>query len=288
LRRRSTLVGARPPFNAASDVSAPRVKRLSSFMSSGSAASLGSDTPLTRSSFSSHGAAQSLHHGTSPGAPLVRTATLPLLTTEFASDVSSSRASVNLGSQSAHTRALSTHSQRGSLLNPNVQTPQSARSEYEHPLDTLSFGGTDVRHSDSGHLAPLPSFRKSITVGSLHNDFDPHTETFTDYTQSKVCLVADDNPVFCKVIEIILQRMHIECVIVRNGAEAIRSAMGRTVFRAIFMDTRMPIVDGDEATRMIKSTYNANKDTPVFAMAAYEDEAQQVLYDNVLVKPITA
>ncbi|KAJ2628301.1 rim15, signal transduction response regulator, partial [Coemansia sp. RSA 1287] len=112
--------------------------------------------------------------------------------------------------------------------------------------------------------------------------------TFTDYTQSKVCLVADDNPVFCKVIEIILQRMHIECVIVRNGAEAIRSAMGRTVFRAIFMDTRMPIVDGDEATRMIKSTYNANKDTPVFAMAAYEDEAQQVLYDNVLVKPITA
>ncbi|KAJ2667027.1 rim15, signal transduction response regulator [Coemansia sp. RSA 1199] len=287
LRRRSTLVGARPPFNATSDVSsAPHVKRFSSFMSS-SAASLGSDSPSFRASFGSHGAAQSLHHGTSLGTPLVRTATLPLLTTEFASDVSSSRASVNLGSQSAHTRALSTHSQRGSLLNPNVQTPQSARSEYEHSLDTLSFAASDAGHSDSSHLAPLPPFRKSITIGSLHGESDS-TETFTDYTQSKVCLVADDNPVFCKVIEIILQRMHIECVIVRNGAEAIRSAMGRTVFRAIFMDTRMPIVDGDEATRMIKSTYNANKDTPVFAMAAYEDEAQQVLYDNVLVKPITA
>ncbi|KAJ2502968.1 rim15, signal transduction response regulator [Coemansia sp. RSA 1972] len=280
LRRRSTLVGARQPFNAASDVSAPRVKRFSSFMSSGSAASLGSDTSSSRASFGSH-------HGTSLGSPLVRTATLPLLTTEFASDVGSSRASVNLGSQSAHTRALSTHSQRGSLLNPNVQTPQSARSEYEHSIDALSFSASDARHSDSSHLAPLPPFRKSITVGSLHGDSDS-TEPFTDYMQSKVCLVADDNPVFCKVIEIILQRMHIECVIVRNGAEAIRSAMGRTVFRAIFMDTRMPIVDGDEATRMIKSTYNANKDTPVFAMAAYEDEAQQVLYDSVLVKPITA
>ncbi|ORX74611.1 hypothetical protein DL89DRAFT_264437, partial [Linderina pennispora] len=56
--------------------------------------------------------------------------------------------------------------------------------------------------------------------------------------------------------------------------------MGRTVFRAIFMDVGMPIVDGDEATRMIKSTFNANRDTPIIAMAAYDDEATDILYDK--------
>ncbi|KAJ2909017.1 rim15, signal transduction response regulator [Coemansia aciculifera] len=105
--------------------------------------------------------------------------------------------------------------------------------------------------------------------------------------QSRICLVADDNPVCLKIMEIVLRRMHMECVIVRNGAEAIRCAMGRTVFRAIFMDTGMPIVDGDEATRMIKSTYNANKDTPVIAMAAYDGEATGSLYDDAIVKPVT-
>ncbi|ORX63401.1 hypothetical protein DL89DRAFT_273413, partial [Linderina pennispora] len=85
-------------------------------------------------------------------------------------------------------------------------------------------------------------------------------------------------------MEILLARQHMQCVVVRNGAEAIRCAMGRTVFRAIFMDVGMPIVDGDEATRMIKSTFNANRDTPIIAMAAYDDEATDILYDKAIVQ----
>ncbi|KAJ1958539.1 rim15, signal transduction response regulator [Linderina pennispora] len=107
------------------------------------------------------------------------------------------------------------------------------------------------------------------------------------FMKSHICLVADDNPVCCKIMEILLARQHMQCVVVRNGAEAIRCAMGRTVFRAIFMDVGMPIVDGDEATRMIKSTFNANRDTPIIAMAAYDDEATDILYDRTIVKPIT-
>ncbi|KAJ2717338.1 rim15, signal transduction response regulator [Coemansia spiralis] len=145
-----------------------------------------------------------------------------------------------------HRRVASAHSQRRSLLNPNVGALQAE-------------AGSDAE----------ASFER-------------------EYQQSRICLVADDNPVCCKIMEIILRRLHMECVVVRNGAEAIRCAMGRTVYRAIFMDTGMPIVDGDGATRMIKSTFNANRDTPIVAMMAYEGEACDRLYDGAIVKPITA
>ncbi|KAJ1893685.1 hypothetical protein LPJ66_005607, partial [Kickxella alabastrina] len=51
------------------------------------------------------------------------------------------------------------------------------------------------------------------------------------------------------------------------------------------MDMGMPIVDGDEATRMIKSTYNANKEIPIIGMVVYEGEATEALYDGTIVKP---
>ncbi|KAJ1732583.1 rim15, signal transduction response regulator, partial [Coemansia biformis] len=148
-----------------------------------------------------------------------------------------------------HRRVLSAHSQRGSLLNPNACAPQCEAA--------AAAGGSE---------SPL----------------------ITEYQQSRICLVADDNPVCCKIMEIILRRLHMECVVVRNGAEAIRCAMGRTVYRCIFMDTGMPIVGGDEATRMIKSTFNSNRNTPVVAMVAYEGEASDLLYDGAIVKPLTA
>ncbi|KAJ2358577.1 rim15, signal transduction response regulator [Coemansia sp. RSA 2618] len=309
LRRRSTLMGARP--------SMPLVRPIRSLMGGSgsnrsSVTSLSSDlSPAFRASF---GAQQGLSHGSGIGPPLVRTATLPLLTTDMhaSSSESASNTLAASGALPTHSRALSTHSQRGSLLNPNVQTPQSADALSADALSFAADSQHDIRQAEVGRLAPPPpTFRKSVTVGSLsrpgsglHADLDRPDRAFhTDLNrsghtfdtdnglhsgQSGVCLVADDNPVCCKIMEIILQRMHIECLVVRNGAEAIRSAMGRTAYRAIFMDTRMPIVDGDEATRMIKSTYNSNKDTPVFAMAAYEDEANRVLYDGVLVKPITS
>lgn len=55
------------------------------------------------------------------------------------------------------------------------------------------------------------------------------------------CLVVDDNPISCKILETILQTLNCRCVIVRNGAQAIRCAMSDVKFDIIFMDIRMPI-----------------------------------------------
>ncbi|GAA5809844.1 hypothetical protein MFLAVUS_003259 [Mucor flavus] len=103
------------------------------------------------------------------------------------------------------------------------------------------------------------------------------------------CLIADDNPISCKILETILQLLQCRCVIVRNGAEAIRCAMGDKVqFDFIFMDIRMPIIDGEAASRMIKSTNNINKHTPIIAVTAYEGTLQFTgIFYCTLNKPVT-
>ncbi|KAJ2829150.1 rim15, signal transduction response regulator [Coemansia furcata] len=227
--------------------------------------------------------------------------------------ISNSRDSLSIASPGSpalistpgHVRALSAHAHihRGSLLNPSAQTPTSSKStQQQRPqlpsvVDSTPANLASVPIPGKQGLPPPPP-RPTRPTSSLPRPSLVKAASYElpstvaaplqpDYMHSRICLVADDNPVCLKIMEIILRRLHMECVIVRNGAEAIRCAMGRTVFRAIFMDTGMPIVDGDEATRMIKSTYNANKDTPIIAMVAYDGEVAGSLYDDDIVKPVT-
>jgi serine/threonine-protein kinase RIM15 len=100
-------------------------------------------------------------------------------------------------------------------------------------------------------------------------------------------LIADDNPVACKIMETVLSKLNCRCVVVRNGAEAIRCAMGKVTFDIIFMDVVMPIIDGEAAARMIKSTNNRNRLTPIIAVTAYEHPVHLArVFDEVLVKPV--
>ncbi|KAJ1570118.1 hypothetical protein HK096_009957 [Nowakowskiella sp. JEL0078] len=100
-------------------------------------------------------------------------------------------------------------------------------------------------------------------------------------------LIVDDNPLTCRIMETILTRLGCRCVVHYNGADAIQCAMG-VKFDVIFMDIRMPIVDGETATRMIKSTKNINQLTPIIAVTAYEQpSAQMQKFDDVLSKPVS-
>ncbi|CAG8552816.1 5145_t:CDS:2 [Paraglomus brasilianum] len=101
------------------------------------------------------------------------------------------------------------------------------------------------------------------------------------------CLVAEDNPISAKIMETILSKLNCRCVVVRNGAEAVRCALADVKFDIIFMDIRMPIIDGELATRMIKSTKNINMTTPIVAVTAYEHNAGiSRTFDDVISKPV--
>ncbi|ORY94239.1 hypothetical protein BCR43DRAFT_461749 [Syncephalastrum racemosum] len=102
------------------------------------------------------------------------------------------------------------------------------------------------------------------------------------------CLIADDNPISCKILETILGMLGCRCVIVRNGAQAIRCCMSDVQFDMIFLDIHMPIIDGESVARMIKSTQNVNQHTPIIAATAYERTAQQACaFDHIQSKPVT-
>ncbi|KAI8056703.1 hypothetical protein BDF22DRAFT_207836 [Syncephalis plumigaleata] len=137
--------------------------------------------------------------------------------------------------------------------------------------------------STDGTTAPTTT---SITSRSLVNTISSKKST-KNYNGPWDVLIADDNPVACKILETVLGKLNCRCVVVRNGAEAIRCAMGKVVFDIIFMDVVMPIVDGEAAARMIKSTNNANRQTPIIAVTAYEHPIHLArVFDEVLVKPV--
>jgi hypothetical protein len=80
-------------------------------------------------------------------------------------------------------------------------------------------------------------------------------------------LLAEDNDtnqlVFCKLI----QGWNVELAIAWNGAEALALAKAH-VFDVVFMDMRMPVMDGLEATRALRALGGQWNAVPIIALTA--------------------
>ncbi|KAK3846784.1 MAG: kinase response regulator receiver domain-containing protein [Linnemannia gamsii] len=148
--------------------------------------------------------------------------------------------------------------------------------------DSSKDGSSPSETTQTSRRASMPLRPRTHSTG--HTDIHPFVIPNTSRTRD--CLVVDDNPISAKILETILTRLNCRCVVMRNGAEAIRCAMGSVKFDVIFMDIRMPIIDGETATRMIKSTQNTNSLTPIIAVTAFPDLAAQI-FDYMMVKPVT-
>lgn len=221
-----------------------------------------------------------------------------------------------LAAAAAATTAVSTPNSNHSFTSVPSMTnsvagslPTSATSNYGSSPNS-SCTNSPILEKHHHHNMPLP-LQISSTAHPLDTGSSSPLSATTINTTAKTlnCLIADDNPISCKILETILQLLQCRCVIVRNGAQAIRCAMGDKVqFDFIFMDIRMPIsklayyltlilyisntiliiVDGEAAARMIKSTNNINRNTPIIAVTAYERTLQLAsVFDDTLCKPVT-
>jgi len=104
-------------------------------------------------------------------------------------------------------------------------------------------------------------------------------------------LVAEDNPVNQQVAEMQLGSLGYQIDIVHNGQEAVDAAR-ETSYDVILMDLHMPVLDGLEATRLLREEGTANGTSPwVIAVTAdIQTEVREALVaagvDDVITKPV--
>lgn len=103
-------------------------------------------------------------------------------------------------------------------------------------------------------------------------------------------LLAEDNKVNQVVASAILEEMAYKVDIANNGQEALEAAK-ETSYDVIFMDMQMPVMDGLEATRRIRSDLPQEKQPIIMAMTAnaMENDRKRCLevgMDDYLSKPV--
>lgn len=110
---------------------------------------------------------------------------------------------------------------------------------------------------------------------------------------SGTVMVADDNLLNRRVIQLALTKMGLKVIEAENGLQAVEHFSGKQGVDLILMDICMPEMGGIEATGLIRQLQSANSGCrcPIIAFTAnaYDDDRQHCLdagMDDFLVKPI--
>ncbi|EQK98815.1 Serine/threonine-protein kinase domain protein [Ophiocordyceps sinensis CO18] len=102
-------------------------------------------------------------------------------------------------------------------------------------------------------------------------------------------LICEDHPVSRMVMEKLLEKLRCRTISVANGSEAVRYSMSEIQFDVIFLEYKLPQINGADVARMIRETNNANSHTPIVAITAYLKELQAPHYfDSLIEKPISS
>ncbi len=111
----------------------------------------------------------------------------------------------------------------------------------------------------------------------------------SDGLAGRTILAADDHAVNRRILTLLLEPHGCRLVLVENGAEALEAA-ATTPFDAILMDMQMPVMDGLEASRLIRLS-GANRETPLIVLTANAMDVHRAAWDAAgvhafLTKPI--
>ena len=105
-------------------------------------------------------------------------------------------------------------------------------------------------------------------------------------------LVAEDNPVNQKVVEMMLRKLGLSAQIVSNGREAV-AAVQQSEFDLVFLDVQMAVLDGIGAAREIRRLYEGRVRRPELIAVtanAFKEDSEACLaagMDSYMAKPVT-
>lgn len=105
-------------------------------------------------------------------------------------------------------------------------------------------------------------------------------------------MVVDDDTVCVELLSICLSDLGMNILVAQNGLEAVEMAREHTP-DLIFMDLRMPMMDGKESIREIRKEFDSERMKIVLLTGdlAYELEKNSMEYqnigcDDIIIKPV--
>ena len=104
-------------------------------------------------------------------------------------------------------------------------------------------------------------------------------------------LVVEDNAVNCMVVQALLERLGMSVTLAHDGAQAVAAIQAHDI-DLVLMDCQMPVMDGYEATRRIRSSGHRRAQVPIIALTAHalaEDRqrCEAAGMNDYLSKPVT-
>jgi len=101
-------------------------------------------------------------------------------------------------------------------------------------------------------------------------------------------LIAEDDLISYVYFQVFLGKFDITLIHAENGEQAVEFVKNTPDIKLILMDIRMPVMDGIEATKIIKKI---RPDLPVIAQTAdaFDEDKSKILsagFDEYLLKPL--
>lgn len=188
----------------------------------------------------------------------------------------------------------------GALFQPFTQVSQGYTRNHQGAGLGLTIsrqlvklmGGTMVVESEVGIGT---SFHFCITFAPLPKEQRAKPQETTDHSAQKTgrVLLAEDDEVSRFAIRRMLEHLGNTVITAQNGEEAL-SLLEQHYFDVILMDVQMPVMNGIEATRRIRTfeSLGKKKRLPIIALTAYampgdREQFLQAGMDAYLPKPVT-
>lgn len=170
-----------------------------------------------------------------------------------------------LGEGSSFTVALSFP--RANSETSSLPAPERAGRE----VVARALGGLPDKAPVAPPAAPAPTPAPAVEAGPAAAEPEPEldapVEEIAEDDAPMRVLVVDDHDINRRAIQLILQPLGCEVTTAADGLLALKACDAQT-FDLIFMDVRMPELDGRETTRRLRASDNANAQVPVIAVTA--------------------